>query len=154
MFNNYYHEQFNFVMQFALDGKENIQLIENPVKYANPMRFVLESHARTHYGISDFTQKNYDKIKEKYLIPEEWNKDEIINAINLINELSHGLSFMDSGAQAMSTRSVQKAIRQLICVLYNKDPQHIESLYQPTSKRKWSNAKRSIQEWSQGLVQA
>ena len=62
--------------------------------------------------------------------------------LNLINNLSHGLSLVDEAVNEQSPKEVQISIRYLLCVMYRKDPQHILAMC-----RDVDNIKENLENW-------
>lgn len=152
-FSTYYAEQFNSVMQFALLSKKKVDQISNSVQYGNPLRFVLESHARAHYKLSTFTSNAIHDIQRYYSLEDD-EIQAVKKYVDIINELSHGLSFLDESSQRMPNSEIQNAVRGLIYMLYRKDPYHIEAIYAPNKGEQvsWTKAEEQINRWA-GLLE-
>ena len=142
-FSNYYCSTLVELAQFASIKKEEIDAFQSAFQYANKMRFVLETHARTHYLMDNMTAKkqNLEIAQENYSIPNE-EMDNFKEHLNLINNLSHGLSLVDEAVNEQSPKEVQISIRYLLCVMYRKDPQHILAMC-----RDVDNIKENLENW-------
>ena len=46
-------------------------------------------------------------------------------SLDIINSLSHGISFIDNHNEELSVIEVHEAIRKVIGIIYNKDRQHV-----------------------------
>ncbi|MCD8879341.1 AAA family ATPase [Staphylococcus kloosii] len=126
-YSDYYKSVFNEVMSFAIKGKNKVNKVDNYIKFANKIRFVLESHARSHYKIEYATTASIDELVKNYSIPNE--KVEVIKeSLDVINSLSHGVSFIDDHYNELSVIEVQEAIRNVIGIIYNKDNQHVYAI--------------------------
>ncbi|MDU0420635.1 AAA family ATPase [Staphylococcus simulans] len=147
-FSNYYNDTLKELLDFALKGRQKLSEITNHIQYANKARFVLESHARTHYRIENITTNALERVMENYEISKEY-EDKVIQMLSIINSLSHGVSLLDAPINGISIKSVQDSIRVLIGILYKKDKYHIASICNESSigKDQW----RNIQQWSDGL---
>ncbi|MFD3243307.1 AAA family ATPase [Staphylococcus simulans] len=147
-FSNYYNDTLKELLDFALKGRQKLSEITNHIQYANKARFILESHARTHYRIENITTNALERVMENYEISKEY-EDKVIQMLSIINSLSHGVSLLDAPINGISIKSVQDSIRVLIGILYKKDKYHIASICNESSigKDQW----RNIQQWSDGL---
>lgn len=138
-FSDYYQSNFKEVYQFAILTKKQLN-VENFFQFGNKTRILLESHARSHYDIENVTVGSIDKLKECYEIPEKW-ADEFRRALDVINSLSHGMSFSDISVNDISISEVQRNVRFIIAILFKKDPFHVRkmvgSLYDSTSQKQW-----------------
>lgn len=123
-YSNYYQMNFKSVFKFAVLGRGKLPQ-DNFIHYGNKARLVLESHARAHYQIEYATNQNYDQLIEVYEIDED-SRDEFKRMLDVINSLSHGMTFIDENL--ISSIEVQTNIRYLLSVLYRKDKYHIEKM--------------------------
>ncbi len=123
-YSDYYQANFKDVFQFALTSPEKLPT-DNYISYGNKARLLFESHARTHYRIEYTTNREYDKLKKFYRIPDNAD-DDFKNMLDIINSLSHGMTFADENS--ISPRELQRNIRLLLEVLYNKDRFHVEQM--------------------------
>lgn len=126
-YSDYYSSVFNEVMSFALKGKRKIAYINDYIKYANKMRFILESHARSHYKIEYATATSVPELSKYYDIEKERMKD-LEKSLDIINSLSHGISFIDNHNEELSVIEVHEAIRKVIGIIYKKDKQHVSAM--------------------------
>lgn len=126
-YSDYYRTVFNEVMSFALKGKNKVNKLDNYIKYANKVRFILESHARSHYKIEYATAASATELSNYYDIVKEKIED-IEESLDIINSLSHGISFIDNHYYELSVTEVQDAIRKVIGIIYNKDKQHVSAI--------------------------
>lgn len=123
-YSDYYQANFNDVFRFALLSRSKLPT-DNYISYGNKARLLFESHARTHYKLEYVTNREHDKLKEFYQIPEE--ADECLtDMLDVINSLSHGMTFSDENP--ISPLELQRNIRFMFKVLYNKDKFHVEQM--------------------------
>lgn len=126
-YSDYYKSVMLELMNFAKISRRKLSGKRNFLSYGNKGRFILESHARTHYNIENTTTNNYPNIKKCYEIPDEHdNKSKLM--LDIFNSLSHGVSISDDFLQKISPIEVQKAVLTLIKLLYEKDPYHIDAI--------------------------
>ncbi|MBS7524832.1 hypothetical protein LGVB_01735 (plasmid) [Lactobacillus gasseri] len=123
-YSDYYQANFKDLFQFALIPQGKLPT-DNYISYGNKARLLFESHARTHYRIEYTTNREHDKLKEFYRIPDNADED-FTNMLDVINSLSHGMTFADENP--ISSRELQRSIRFLFEVLYNKDRFHVEQM--------------------------
>lgn len=142
-YSDYYQSIMMEVLKFALKNRREVEIMTNYVHYGNKARFILESHARSHYKIDHATTSSLSKLIEAYEI-EEGKEDDFSAALNIINSLSHGLSLHDVSVNTLSVKEVQRGIRKIIGVLYNKDNQHIEKICESIIGREERN---NIRTW-------
>lgn len=126
-YSNYYQENFRSVFQFAILNRKDLSQ-SNFIHYGNKARLVLESHARANYQIEYATNQSYKSLSEVYEIEKE-SEDQFRRMLDVINSLSHGMSFIDENN--ISSIEVQKNVRYLISVLYRKDRHHVENMAKP-----------------------
>lgn len=127
-YSDYYKSEFQEIIQFAVRSPDRVQDEPACIQYGNKMRFVFESHARTHYNIEDTTAKALTEIKRCYGFPDSWNM-KVSRSLDIINALSHGMSWTNAGSSRQSIREVQQAIRCMVSVLNNKDHQHVLAMW-------------------------
>ncbi|MGF2127696.1 AAA family ATPase [Enterococcus casseliflavus] len=123
-YSNYYQMNFRSIFEFAILGRGKLPQ-DNFVHYGNKARLVLESHARSHYQIEYATNQNCKQLVEVYEIEED-SINEFRRMLDVINSLSHGMTFIDENP--ISSIEVQSNIRYLLSVLYRKDKYHIEKM--------------------------
>ena len=123
-YSNYYQTNFRSIFEYAILGKAKLSQ-NNFIHYGNKARLVLESHARAHYQIEYATNQSFNNLVEVYEIVEE-SQDEFKRMLDVINSLSHGMTFIDENE--ISSIEVQTNIRFLIKILYKKDKFHIEKM--------------------------
>ncbi|MBF9299380.1 AAA family ATPase [Staphylococcus schleiferi] len=126
-YSDYYSSVFNEVMSFALKGRGKVTNLNDYIKYANKMRFILESHARSHYKIEYATAASVPELSKYYDIEKERMKD-LEKSLDIINSLSHGISFIDNHNEELSVIEVHEAIRKVIGIIYKKDKQHVSAM--------------------------
>lgn len=123
-YSSYYQTNFRSIFEFAVLGRGKLPQ-DNFIHYGNKARLVLESHARSHYQIEYAINQNCPQLVEVYEI-EENSIDEFKRMLDVINSLSHGMTFIDENP--ISSVEVQSNIRYLLSVLYRKDKYHIEKM--------------------------
>ena len=125
-YSDYYQANFKELFQFAILSKTKLP-ISNYTSYGNKARLLFESHARTHYMIENTTnnKKTHDNLKKFYQIPDKYD-DSFNNMLDVINSLSHGMTFAD--VNTVSPIELQRHVRFLFKVLYNKDQFHVEQM--------------------------
>ncbi len=124
-YSDYYRNTFSELADFSLKSKTDVNKCTNYTKFGNQMRFVLESNARTNYDIENVTSKSLHSLTQYYSIPDGLI-EEFKNAINLINSLSHGRSYIDDFLNGMTAKQLQIKIRIILQVLYLKDSYHVQ----------------------------
>lgn len=123
-YSDYYQSHFKEIFDFA--KLPNSKINENNfLAYGNKARLVFESHARTHYKIEYATRARSDVLMKFYEVGDKF-KDQFMNMLDVVNSLSHGMSFADYNP--ISGKEVQNAIRFMLAVLYNKDKYHVEEM--------------------------
>lgn len=142
-YSDYYRTVFNEVMSFAIKGKSKVNKIDNYIKYANKVRFILESHARSHYKIEYATAASAIELSKYYDIPNESIED-LKESLDIINSLSHGISFIDNHYNDLSVTEVHEAIRKVIGIIYNKDKQHVSAICSGVLNKE---NKEELQKW-------
>lgn len=149
--NDYYKSEFQEILKFAeIRNSEFIHIQSSPndpryIQYGNKMRFIFESHARTHYNIENATKANLEKIKDYYCVPESWTEC-LRRSIDIINTLSHGMSWTSTDHERLGVKEIRNAVRCMICVLYQKDKQHVRAMC-PSQFHT-----NQLDEWSKQLV--
>ncbi|MTB48076.1 AAA family ATPase [Streptococcus uberis] len=123
-YSDYYKSNFRTLYKFSKISNSKIGIFENSVRFGNTGRLVFESHARSNYRIENATGSSIEKLIEYYNIPET-KVESFKEMIDIINSLSHGLSFYDSDVNEISPRSVRDTIRKLLSILYLKDKNHV-----------------------------
>ena len=126
-YSDYYKNYFLEISNFAILGKTKLKNIQNVYVYANKMRMIIESHARSNYYIGEVTERNIEKIKKYYNV-KDVELPRILNSINLINSLSHGKSYYDEIVNEVSIRELQKSVRHLIKLMFDLDSNHVETM--------------------------
>lgn len=137
-YSDYYQANFKDVYEFASLGGTNLP--DEFIQFGNKARLVLESHARTHYKLEYATSAAIKKIQEYYDVPTE-KYDSLKNSLDIINSLSHGMTFADE--YTLSAREVQQSVRFMLSMLYNKDPFHVKqmagNLFNSHTQLQWLN---------------
>ena len=72
-------------------------------------------------------------------------------SLDVINSLSHGISFTDEFVNTKSPKGIQDAIRCIICVLFRKDPEHILCMYGDDGPDR-AAFKKKILQWSSHIL--
>ncbi|MCP1275102.1 AAA family ATPase [Leuconostoc citreum] len=122
-YSDYYQANFKDVYEFASLQEKNLP--ERFIQFANKARIVFESHARTHYKLEYATSAAIKKIQEYYEISDS-NCDSLKNSLNVLNSLSHGMIFTDDNR--FSAKEVQRSVRFILAILYNKDEFHVKQM--------------------------
>ncbi|MCE4958051.1 AAA family ATPase [Macrococcoides caseolyticum] len=126
-YSDYYKTVFLELAQYALLSKSELEHIENYYVFGNKMRFVLESHARSNYNIENVTSSSISDLYNYYCVRDE-NKSNFKSAVDLINSLSHGRSYYEEHMSKMSALVLQKKIKSILKVFFEKDPHHVKSM--------------------------
>lgn len=142
-YSDYYRTVFNEVMSFAIKGKSKVNKLDNYIKYANKVRFILESHARSHYKIEYATAASVTELSKYYNIADE-KIENLKESLDIINSLSHGISFIDNHYYELSVTEVHEAIRKVIGIIYNKDKQHVSAICSGVLNKE---NKEELQKW-------
>ena len=142
-YSDYYRTVFNEVMSFAIKGKSKVNKLDNYIKYANKVRFILESHARSHYKIEYATAASVTELSKYYNIADE-KIENLKESLDIINSLSHGISFIDNHYDELSVTEVHEAIRKVIGIIYNKDKQHVSAICSGVLNKE---NKEELQKW-------
>lgn len=124
-YSDYYQEAFRSAFAFALTSNKNLPTF-NYRSFGNKARYVFESHARSHYKIEYATVGSIKELKKCYEISEE-DLPEFTRMLNVINALSHGMTFMDE--EHISARELRLNIRVMFKVLYAKDAFHVNQMH-------------------------
>ncbi|WP_140445701.1 MULTISPECIES: AAA family ATPase [unclassified Bifidobacterium] len=150
-YSDYYRSTLKELFNFIEVPSGKVNSVPCAIQYANKMRFIIESHARTHYQIENVTanKKQIAYIENIYGITRDTAKQAFSSSLDVINALSHGLSFTDELVNEISPRAIQRAVRCIICILYNKDPDHILCMYGQSGQ---SNFKQKLQQWSSYIL--
>lgn len=128
-FSDYYASVFRELIKFATANNHDVTSFKGYQQYPAKMRFVFETHARTHYKLSYTTKHVMQNLCECYETPDNpVFKMHFSNSLDLINSLTHGLSFLDEPVNETSPREIRDAIRIIIYVLYNKDKEHVRAM--------------------------
>lgn len=128
-FSDYYASVFHELIKFATANNHDVTSFTPYLQYPAKMRFVFETHARTHYKLSYTTKHVIQNLCKCYETPDNPTfKMQFSNSLDLINSLTHGLSFLDEPVNESSPREVRDAIRIIIYVLYNKDKEHVRAM--------------------------
>lgn len=122
-YSDYYQANFKDVYEFASLGRT--KLPDTFIQFGNKARLVLESHARTHYKLEYATSAAITKIQDYYNVPAS-KYDSLKNSLNIMNSLSHGMTFADENT--LSAREVQQSVRFMLSMLYNKDSFHVKQM--------------------------
>lgn len=150
-YNDYYKSEFQETLKFAeitnscLAPNQGSPNETGYIQYGNKMRFIFESHARTHYNIGNATEASLKRIKEYYCVPESWTEC-LQRSINIINALSHGMSWTSTDNERLGVKEIRNAVRCMICVLYQKDKQHVRAMCPAGFQT------NQLDEWSEHLV--
>lgn len=94
------------------------------LRFGNQCRFILESHARSNYNIENVTNNVLDDIMRVYNVDIIY-KARISRMLDIINSLSHGISYSWDEVSSISPREIQKAARTVLWMLYQKDSAHV-----------------------------
>lgn len=124
-YSDYFGELFNQVFEFAIKSKNNLP--DNFIEIGNRTRLILESHARTHYRIEMVTNNSIKKLMECYAITNG-EKEKFSHAIDVINSLSHGFTYLDDENNEISASEVQDCAKEILSILYRKDSKQVESI--------------------------
>lgn len=126
-YSNYYKSNFKQLYDFSKLNNSQIVQISNSIQYGNKGRLVLESHARSNYCLENATATSFDKLVKFYKVPDS-KKDKFKNMLDIINSLSHGLSYYDFDVNSISSKEIRDAIRVLIGVMYQNDKNHVATM--------------------------
>src|SRR5699024_9777835 len=108
-YSDYYKSVMLELINYAKTSRKKLIGKRNFLSYGNKGRFILESHARTHYNIENTTTNNFSNIKRCYEIPDEYDgKAKLM--LDIFNSLSHGVSISDDFLQKISPIEVQKSV--------------------------------------------
>lgn len=147
---DYYKQIFKEIAQFAFENKRELENSNNAVFYCNKTRILLESHAYANYEINDATsnRNNFGQLIDDYNIPNEM-KNDFQTDLDIINKNSHGFSNIDQALldDSSSNSRIQKAIRDVIAILYCKDSKHVYCMIQSVLKEK-GGRKQQLQDWA------
>lgn len=147
---DYYKEIFNEVANFAFQPKREIESRDNGLFYCNKARILIESHAYANYSIANATsaKKNFNSLIDAYEIPDG-KKNIFRKDLDVINKNSHGFSNIDTTILGGNNSSIviQKAIRDIIGVLYCKDSKHVGFMLVSILKAD-KNKRKLLESWS------
>lgn len=147
---DYYRQIFNEVAEFAFQSNEELEKENNALFYCNKTRLLIESHAFANYNISNATsnRQNIGLLIEDYNIPKEKESD-FKTDLDIINKNSHGFSLIDNSILNNDSNGarIQNAVRDIIAILYCKDPQHVNCMIGSLINGK-RDRKQKLIEWS------
>ena len=123
-FSDYYRANFKTIYDFAKTSNSKLSTVDNCVRFANMGRLILESHARSNYRLEYATSSAITQLMKFYNISEE-KEEEFQGMLDVINSLSHGLSFYDIDINQISPREIRDAIRKLISIMFSYDKNHV-----------------------------
>lgn len=142
-FSDYYRANFKTIYDFAKISNSKLSTVENCVRFANMGRLILESHARSNYRLENATSSAITQLMKFYNISED-KEEEFKGMLDVINSLSHGLSFYDIDINQISPREIRDAIRKLISIMFNYDKNHVIAMIGLADD---SRALREIESW-------
>ncbi|WP_020090079.1 AAA family ATPase [Levilactobacillus parabrevis] len=142
-----YRTTFFEIIEFCSINKKRLPETHQYLRYGNQCRFILETHARSNYNISNVTNNSLRKIMECYSIP---SKDEeiIVGMLDVINSLSHGISYTWDFVSGISAAEIQNAARVMVWMLYEKDKMHVKAM---VPEEKWHDFEQKIKNWEIGV---
>lgn len=143
-YSDYYQTTFKDLFMFAQlsAGKLN----DSYLSYGNKARMIFESHARSHYKIEYTANKEYRSLKQYYEVPDILD-GEVTKMLDVINALSHGLTFIDS--VDISPKELQLNVRTLLRILYHKDKQHVLQMAgNIINKSNRNDTERWLKDWN------
>lgn len=147
---DYYKQIFNEVAEFAFQSDEELEQENNALFYCNKARLLIESHAFANYNISNATsnRQNIGSLIEDYNIPKDKQAD-FKTDLDIINKNSHGFSLIDNSILNNDSNGmrIQKAVRDIIAILYCKDSHHVHCMIGSLINGN-SNRKHKLEEWS------
>lgn len=126
-YSNYYKSNFKQLYNFSKLNNSQIVQFPNSIQFGNKGRLVLESHARSNYCLENATTRSFDKLVKFYKIPDN-KRDKFKKMLDIINSLSHGLSYYDFEVNNISSKEIRDAIRVLIGVMYQNDKNHVATM--------------------------
>ena len=142
-FSDYYRANFKTIYDFAIISNSKLSTVKNCVRFANMGRLILESHARSNYRLEYATSSAITQLMKFYNISED-KEEEFKGMLDVINSLSHGLSFYDIDINQISPREIRDAIRKLISIMFNYDNNHVIAMIGLADD---SRALREIESW-------
>lgn len=142
-FSDYYRANFKTIYDFAIISNSKLSTVKNCVRFANMGRLILESHARSNYRLEYATSSAITQLMKFYNISED-KEEEFKGMLDVINSLSHGLSFYDIDINQISPREIRDAIRKLISIMFNYDKNHVIAMIGLADD---SRALREIESW-------
>ena len=142
-FSDYYRANFKTIYDFAIISNSKLSTVKNCVRFANMGRLILESHARSNYRLEYATSSAITQLMKFYNISED-KEEEFKGMLDVINSLSHGLSFYDIDINQISPREIRDAIRKLISIMFNYDKIHVSAMIGLADD---SRALREIESW-------
>ena len=100
-------------------------------------------------GSSRNTAAGYERDLKLFFLSidrdiSEDKEEEFKGMLDLINSLSHGLSFYDIDINQISPREIRDAIRKLISIMFNYDKNHVIAMIGLADD---SRALREIESW-------
>lgn len=122
-----YHSSFQEVANFCLLGRSKLTEDIHFLHFGNQCRFILETHARSNYNIENVTTNSLPKLIRVYDIPGSASQS-FSGALDVINSLSHGMSYSWDYVSQISPTEIQKAARLILWILFHKDPQHVQAM--------------------------
>lgn len=142
-FSDYYRANFKTIYDFAIISNSKLSTVKNCVRFANMGRLILESHARSNYRLEYATSSAITQLMKFYNISED-KEEEFKGMLDVINSLSHGLSFYDIDINQISPREIRDAIRKLISIMFSYDKNHVIAMIGLADD---SRALREIESW-------
>lgn len=149
-YSDYYASVFQELVEFAILNRKEITSFSPYLQYPAKMRFIFETHARTHYKLQYATKAAIITLCECYDIPniDKFQKC-FENALDVINSLSHGISLYDQPVNEQSRREIQRAIRVILFVLYEKDKQHVRAM---CGNERWTKLETIFKQLKSDLI--
>ena len=145
-YSDYYSSVFRELVEFEILNKQEVSSFSSSLQYPAKMRFIFETHARTHYNLQYTQKSDLNKICDCYETPKTKKfKARFEGALVIINSLAHGSSLYDQAVNEQSPREIQAAIRIILCVLFEKDKQHVRAMCSDEQLRKFNDVVRDFE---------
>ncbi|WP_137628358.1 AAA family ATPase [Lactiplantibacillus daowaiensis] len=141
-----YRTTFCEIIDFCTINRRGLPETHHYLRYGNQCRFILETHARSNYNISNVTNNSLKKIMECYSVQSE-NEETIVRMLDVINALSHGISYTWDFVSGISAAEIQNAARVMVWMLYKKDKMHVKAM---VPEEKWHEFEQKIKNWGIG----
>ncbi|AYJ34298.1 Translation-disabling ACNase RloC [Lactiplantibacillus plantarum] len=141
-----YRTTFYEIIEFCTINRRELPETHQYLRYGNQCRFILETHARSNYNITNVTNNSLNKIMECYSIQGE-NEGIIVRMLDVINALSHGISYTWDFVSGISAAEIQNAARVMVWMLYKKDKMHVRAM---VPGDKWREFEQKIKNWRIG----